>query len=162
MEFSIERLEFRHWPIVKAIYEEGISAGEATFETSAPGWKEWNRNHLPECRFVMAHGEQVAGWTALSPTSARSVYAGVVEVSVYIGEEYRGQGLGKALLNAMIKESELAGFWTLQAGVFPENSASMALHEACGFRIVGYRERVGQMNGLWRDVILFERRSASV
>ena len=159
MEYSVERLEHRHWPAVRAIYEEGISTGQATFETSAPDWERWNGDHLQICRFVMVRGDLVAGWSALSPISGRSVYAGVAEVSIYIAQDHRVQGCGRILLKALIEGSELAGIWTLQTGVFPENDASMALHKACGFRIVGRRERIGQINGLWRDVILLERRS---
>lgn len=160
--FSLEHLKFVHWSRVKAIYEEGISNGDATFETAAPGWEEWEKDHLSCCRLVTVAGGDVAGWAALSPVSGRCVYAGVAEVSVYVATEYQRRGLGKELLIALIKESESAGIWTLQAGMFPENVASMALHLSCGFRIVGRRERIGQVNGVWRDVILLERRSPSL
>lgn len=160
--FSLEYLEFEHWPRVKAIYDEGISKGDATFETAAPGWGEWEKEHLSCCRLVAVINSVIAGWAALSPVSGRCVYAGVAEVSVYVAKEYQRRGLGKELLNALIKESETAGIWTLQAGIFPENEASIALHLSCDFRIVGKRERIGQINGVWRDVILLERRSPSL
>jgi L-amino acid N-acyltransferase YncA len=156
------------WPSVRAIYEEGIATGDATFEASAPTWAEWDRGHVRECRIVAtgaatATGEaEVLGWAALSPVSGRCVYAGVAEVSVYVGATARGRAVGRALLEHLIEESERRGYWTLQAGVFPENVASVALHRRCGFRVVGTRERLGEMNGRWRDVVLLERRSPHV
>ena len=150
------------WPAVKAIYEEGIATGQATFETEAPSWETWNTEHLATGRLVACKRGQVVGWAALSPVSGRCVYAGVAEVSVYVAEKARGQGIGTALLQALIIDSEEAGIWTLEAGIFPENRASLVLHKACGFRQVGYRERLGQLNGLWRNVILMERRSPQI
>ena len=152
-------LEPDHWDAVRAIYLEGIATGNATFEQSAPDWKEWNSGHLPACRFVALDGEQVIGWAALSRVSGRCVYGGVAEVSIYVAEQARGKGTGSQLLRELVAASETAGIWTLQAGIFPENAASIELHKGAGFRIVGTRERLGSMNGRWRDVILMERRS---
>ena len=160
MAIAVEKMLPGHWPGVRAVYLEGLATGDATFETEAPGWERWDASHLRACRLVaLADGGRVAGWAALSPVSARKVYAGVAEVSVYVGGEFRGAGLGRALLEALVRESEAAGLWTLQASIFPENVASLALHGSCGFREVGRRERVGRMDGRWRDTILLERRS---
>jgi L-amino acid N-acyltransferase YncA len=148
-----------HWEDVRRIYEEGIATGHATFQTEAPSWEEWDRSHLPHSRLVVLEGDRVAGWAALTAVSGRCVYAGVAEVSVYVGSGARGRGMGKALLSALVEESERNGIWTLQAGIFPENSASLALHQSLGFRILGTRERIGKMNGTWRDTVLLERRS---
>ena len=150
------------WPQVRAIYAEGIATGHATFETTVPDWEAWDAAHRPDCRLVAVLGGEVAGWAALSPVSRREVYAGVAEVSIYVAGRARGRGLGRALLAALIEESEAAGIWTLQAGIFPENEASLRLHYACGFRLVGRRERIGCLNGVWRDTLLLERRSARV
>jgi len=147
------------WPAVRAIYEEGIASGDATFETAVPTWEEWDRTRLPDHRFVATRGEQILGWVAASPVSSRCVYSGVVEHSVYVAQDARGQGIGRVLLQALIESTEAAGIWTIESGVFPENSVSLALHEACGFRRVGVRERLGVHHGRWRDVILLERRS---
>ena len=147
------------WETVRAIYLAGIATGNATFETSAPAWDEWNRAHLPGFRLVATAGEAVVGWAALSSVSARSVYAGVAEVSVYVAPALYGRGIGRALLETLVRESEQNGIWTLQASVFSENSASISLHKSCGFREVGTRERIGKMNGVWRDTVLLERRS---
>jgi phosphinothricin acetyltransferase len=145
---------------VLRIYAEGIAAGHATFQTQAPSWAEWDAGHLTAPRLVAREsGGRLLGWCALSPISRRSVYAGVVEESVYVTAGARGRGVGRALLQAMVRESEAAGLWTMQAGIFPENAASLALHAACGFRTVGVRERVGRHFGKWRDVVLMERRS---
>jgi len=150
----------RHWPEVRAVYLEGLATGDATFETEAPDWGRWDASHLRACRLVaLAEGGRVAGWAALSPVSAREVYAGVAEVSVYVGADFRGRRVGRALLEALVRESEAEGIWTLQASIFPENVASVALHESCGFRPVGRRERVGKLRGRWRDTVLLERRS---
>jgi L-amino acid N-acyltransferase YncA len=159
MAFVIEKMQMRHWERVRAVYLEGIKTGQATFETDAPAWESWDTAHLKFARLVALERETVAGWAALSPVSSRKVYAGVAEVSVYVGERFRGRGLGRALLEALIHESEAAGIWTLQAGIFPENTASTALHLACGFREVGRRERIGRLDGRWRDTVLLERRS---
>lgn len=152
-----------HWEGVRAVYREGIATGQATFETDAPAWEAWDGSHLKHSRLVaVAPGGEVAGWAALSRVSDRCVYGGVAEVSVYVGEGFRGRGLGRALLAALVESSEREGIWTLQAGVFPENTASVRVHEACGFRVVGRRERVGRMRGVWRDTLLLERRSRTV
>jgi L-amino acid N-acyltransferase YncA len=147
------------WPSVQAIYAEGIATGNATFESEPPAWEEWDSKHLRDARLVAAAGGKVVGWAALTPVSSRCVYSGVAELSIYIAGTARGQGVGRALLGALIVESESKGFWTLQTGIFPENKASLALHEKLGFRKVGRRERIGEMNGRWRDVVLMERRS---
>jgi phosphinothricin acetyltransferase len=150
------------WETVQAILLEGIATSLATFETEAPGWEAWDRGHRPDCRLVARSGERVVGWAALSPVSGRCVYGGVAEVSVYVASSARGLGVGTRLLQRLVAESEQAGIWTLQAGIFPENTASLALHQACGFRTVGRRERLGQLQGVWRDVVLMERRSKVV
>ncbi len=146
------------WPAVRAIYLEGIATGNATFETAAPEWERWDAGHLKTCRLVVRVDGEVVGWAALSPVSARVVYAGVAEVSIYVAQRARGKGLGAELLRALVAESEAHGVWTLQAGIFPENAASIALHRRAGFRIVGTRERIGCVDGRWRDVVLMERR----
>ena len=150
------------WPRVRAIYLEGIATGIATFESSAPQWEVWDAGHLPDCRLVACLEGDMAGWAALSPVSSRCVYAGVAEVSVYVAAAARGAGIGTALVAAIIAESENHGLWTLQAGIFPENTMSMALFEKSGFRVVGRREKIGRLNGCWRDTLLLERRSAKV
>jgi L-amino acid N-acyltransferase YncA len=160
---SCRTLTAEDWPAVKAIYEEGIASGDATFEQTAPPWPDWDAAHLSGCRLVAIGGDgRVVGWAALTRVSSRCVYAGVAEVSVYVASSARGRGVGTQLLTALVERSETHGLWTLQAGVFPENVASVALHERCGFRVVGRRERLGQMDGRWRDVLLLERRSARV
>ena len=155
-------LLFDHWPAVKAIYESGLATGHASFQTSAPSWEEWDAAHLKHSRLIAIRDNQVLAWAALTPVSGRCVYAGVAEVSVYVDAESRGQGLGEQLLQALIEESEANGLWTLQAGIFPENIASLKIHEKTGFRQVGVRERIGQMNGIWRNTVLLERRSKTV
>ncbi|MBL7201007.1 MAG: N-acetyltransferase [Anaerolineae bacterium] len=147
---------------VRSIYLEGIATGHATFEAGVPEWPAWDAGHLPEPRLIARQGDRIVGWTALSPVSSRAVYAGVAEVSIYVSACARGKGVGRALLRALIERSEHAGIWTLQAGIFPENEASIALHVSCGFRRVGRRERLGQIDGAWRDVVLVERRSRVV
>lgn len=149
-----------HYPQVDAIYLEGIATGNATFQTEGKTWEEWNSSHLAHCRLVAVEQEKVLGWAALSPVSSRCVYAGVAEVSVYVAGNARGKGVGLALMQRLVAESEAAGIWTLQAGIFPQNEASVRLHQKCGFRIVGSRERIGKMHtGEWRDNLLLERRS---
>ena len=150
------------WPAVRAIYEEGIATGNATFQPEAPLWEEWDAGHLRSCRLVAEHAGHIVGWAALSGVSSRCVYAGVAEVSIYVAADARGGGIGRQLLEALVAESERAGIWTLQAGIFPENLPSVTVHERCGFRVVGRREKLGQMDGRWRDVLLLERRSRSV
>jgi L-amino acid N-acyltransferase YncA len=159
---AVEVMRDGDWAAVRLIYREGIATGDATFETEVPEWEDWDRSHTRDCRLVARREGRVVGWAALSPVSVRRVYAGVAEVSIYVAIPARGQGVGEALLRALIEESERRGFWTLQAGIFPENEASIALHRACGFRIVGHRERLGQMRSVWRDVVLMERRSKVV
>lgn len=158
----IDNMQEPDWEQVRSIYLDGIATGHATFETSAPEWAKWHADHLAEPRLVYREGEKICGWAALSPVSGRCVYAGVAEVSVYVAHDCRGRGVGRSLLSALVDRSEQAGIWTLQAGVFPENRASIELHKKCGFRQVGTRERLGQMAGVWRDVVLLERRSKTV
>lgn len=150
------------WQAVRTVYQEGIDSGQATFETAVPSWDEWNASKLPACRIVATIDESIAGWAALSPVSEREVYAGIAEVSVYVAGDVRGQGVGKALLRELIVRSEHNGYWMLQAVMFPENEASVVLHKACGFRIVGSREKVARHHGVWRDTVLMERRSQIV
>jgi phosphinothricin acetyltransferase len=147
------------WSAVRAIFHEGIDTGNATFEEQPPDWEEWDSAHLRDGRLVAVLEGQVVAWASLTSVSGRCVYAGVAEVSIYIAAAMRGKGIGGALMETLIKESEEKGYWTLQAGIFPENEASMALHQKYGFRIVGVRERLGKMDGRWRDVMLLERRS---
>lgn len=148
-----------HWPTVKRIYEEGIATGNATFQTTAPEWKEWDEAHVKNSRIISIENNEVLGWAALTAVSGRCVYAGVAEISVYVAAAARGKGIGKKLLQALIAESEKNNFWTLQAGIFPENESSVQIHTGCGFRIIGRRVKIGQMNGQWRDTLLLERRS---
>jgi L-amino acid N-acyltransferase YncA len=165
-----------HWPAVCEIYREGIATGNATFETDVPDWNKWNDSHRPDCRLIaletlepwapeseIALGKgSVLGWAALSPVSSRYVYRGVAEVSVYVAWKARGHGIGKALLQALVEASEISGIWTLQAGIFPENQASLAIHRSSDFREVGVRRHIGKFGHTWRDVLLFERRSRRV
>jgi len=148
-----------HAAAVLAIYQAGIDEGDATFETQAPAWPEFTAARLPGHRYVARTGADVLGWVAVSPVSGRCVYAGVVEHSVYVHPAARGQGVGHQLLDTLVTSTEAAGIWTIQSGIFPENTASVALHHAVGFRDVGIRERIGQHYGRWRDVLLLERRS---
>jgi L-amino acid N-acyltransferase YncA len=157
---QIRELRASDWPAVKAIYEQGIAGGDATFETEAPAWDEWDRTHLEGHRLVALQDGEVVGWAALSPVSERCVYGGVTENSVYVADAAHGRGVGKALLCELIARAEREGIWTIQAGIFPENDASIELHKRCGFRVVGVRERLGKHHGVWRDVVLMERRSA--
>lgn len=160
-EVYVRPLQATDWLRVREIYVQGIATGHATFETTAPDWEQWNADHVPSCRLaaVARADQRLLGWAALSPVSERCVYGGVGEVSVYVADEARGQGVGTVLLQALVSASEEAGFWTLQAGIFPENVGSVRIHERCGFRVVGTRERVGKLAGVWRDVLLMERRS---
>ena len=159
MTVIIDTMQAEDWPAVRTIYEEGIATRNATFETQIPEWPAWDANHLPNCRFVVREAGCVMGWAVLSPASRRAVYAGVAEVSVYVAQTMRGHRVGTVLLQTLIAAAEEAGIWTLQGSIFPENSASLALHQACGFRIVGRRERIGKLDGIWRDTVLVERRS---
>ena len=159
---DIIKIEAPHYPQIAAIYLKGIATGNATFQTEAPDWDTWDKNHLLHSRLAAFVENEMAGWAALSPVSSRCVYAGVAEVSIYIADKYRGKGIGKILFSQLIKESEDNGLWTLQSGIFPENIGSIKLHEACGFRQVGYKEKIGKMNGIWRNNIILERRSKTV
>jgi phosphinothricin acetyltransferase len=160
-EFRIEALRTEDWPAVREIYVEGLATGQASFETEAPTWEQWNNARLPACRLVARDSIGIVGWAALSPVSSRRVYRGVAEASVYIAERGRRKGAGRALLEALIEAAEAAGIWTLEAKVFPENAASLTLCDRCGFRRVGVREKLACHNGLWRDVLLLERRSTA-
>ncbi len=173
MEYTVIPMLPDLWPAVREIYREGIATGNATFETEAPEWEKWDASHRKDCRLVAMQlreatsltglGESgVLGWAALSAVSGRRVYAGVAEVSVYVAAAAQGRGVGKALLQTLVKESEAGRIWTLQAGIFPENTRSIALHKSCGFREVGVRQRLGKLGDIWRDVVLLERRSATV
>jgi L-amino acid N-acyltransferase YncA len=159
---SIVPLDARHWEAVRAVFQDGIEAGFATFELSPPDWPGWDAAHRPDCRLVALDGETVIGWAALSPVSARAAYAGVAEVSIYVARDHRGCGVGRLLFDALIAASEAAGIWTLQAVVFPQNAASLMLHERVGFRVVGRRERIARLRGTWQDTLLLERRSSIV
>lgn len=152
----------QHWEAVKTIYEEGIATGNATFQTAAPSWQEWDNAHVKTCRLIATENNEVLGWAALTAVSSRCVYAGVAEVSVYVAANARGKNIGSLLLQALINESEQNGIWTLQSGIFPENKASISMHEKNGFRIIGYRERIGKMGNIWRDNISLERRSNKI
>src|ERR1051326_3928416 len=158
----IEPMDAADWPRVREIYREGIATGHATFEIEAPSWERWNAAHLKFARLVARCAGEIVGWAALSPVSQRCVYGGVAEVSVYVSAASRGAGIGRALLRALIDESERNDIWSMQAGIFPENFASIKLHLACGFREVGRRERIGKLNGIWRDTVLLERRSKTI
>lgn len=162
MEHSIliDNMLNENWERVLEIYLEGIATGNATFQTEAPLWEDWDRGHIKQCRLVATIGEKVVGWAALSPVSGRPVYSGVAEVSIYVSPISAGFGVGSKLLNALIVQSEQNGFWTLQASIFPENTASIKIHLNNGFREVGRRERIGKRDGIWRDTILLERRSS--
>jgi L-amino acid N-acyltransferase YncA len=157
---EIDPLRAGDWPAVRAIYEAGIATGNATFETAPPDWERWDDTHLDDHRLVATDDDgAVVGWAALSGVSDRCVYAGVAENSLYVDPEHQGQGVGTQLLDALVAGAERAGYWTIQTGIFPENTASIAAHERCGFRIVGRRERIGQLDGVWRDTLFLERRS---
>jgi L-amino acid N-acyltransferase YncA len=159
---EIRKLIDKHWDQVKIIYQKGIDTGNATFQTSARSWEDWDNSHLASCRITMQQDGKVIGWAALTPVSSRCVYAGVAEVSVYVDPEHSGKGIGLTLLNELVRQSEAEGIWTLQAGIFPENAASLRIHEKAGFRILGTREKIGKQNGIWRDTALLERRSSVI
>ena len=159
---NVRHLRPRDWPEVARIFGEGIATGNATFETEVPSWDSWDLAHLPEHRLVAEREGRIAGWIALAPVSSRCCYAGVAEVSAYVAEEARGEGVGTELLAGVIESSERAGIWTLQTGVFPENTWSLGLLRRFGFRVVGTQERIGRLHGAWRDVVLLERRSEVV
>src|SRR5215211_1405808 len=157
-DLRIESLREEDWPAVARIYGEGIATRQATFETDVPDWDAWDAAHLPEHRLVARLGNEIVGWAALTPVSRRVVYAGVADLSVYVAAAARGRGVGRTLLAALVDSASAGGLWMLQAGVFPENEASVALHRTLGFREVGVRERIGQLDGVWRDVVLLELR----
>jgi len=158
----IEQMSDDSWIDVARIYESGISTKNATFEKQAPDWESWDNSHRKDCRLVAKLNDKIVGWAALSNVSSRSVYAGVAEVSIYVDSEHRSNGIGDKLLNSLITESESNGIWTLQAGIFPENTSSLKLHHKHGFRTIGIKERIGKMDKTWRDVIMVERRSKTV
>jgi L-amino acid N-acyltransferase YncA len=176
MNYRITALHPEDWAAVREIYREGIATGHATFEIELPDWEKWDNSHRKDCRLVAVEPAdqaiaeplipldklRVLGWAALSPVSSRRVYAGVAEVSVYVAAAERGRGVGKALLQALVHESEVNGIWTLQAGIFPDNAGSVSLHRSCGFREVGTRHHIGKLRDIWRDVLLMERRSPTV
>jgi phosphinothricin acetyltransferase len=167
MEYVTDKMTPDDWEQVRSIYQEGIATGHSTFEADTPDWGKWNMAHLLDCRLVARSGDAIMGWAALSPVSGRRVYSGVAEVSLYVRAAKRQQGVGSALMAALIGASEKSGIWTLQGGIFRENKASLALFKKHGFREIGRRERLGKMThgplaGIWRDVILLERRSQSV
>ncbi|MFS4466630.1 N-acetyltransferase family protein [Maribacter sp. 2210JD10-5] len=160
---TIKPMRAEDWDAVAKIYEEGIATGFATFETTVPSYESWDSAHMDLCRLVAtAHNDDILGWAALSPVSSRCVYGGIGEVSVYVSNKSRGQGVGKLLMQALIKESEAEGLWTIQSGIFPENIGSIKLHENMGFRYIGKREKVGKLSGVWKDNLLFERRSTKI
>jgi len=162
MNFAIQPMAEADATAVLEIYGQGIATGDATFETEVPAWEKFTSGHLPHSRLVARDGTGVLGWAMLGPVSGRCVYGGVAEVSIYIAESERGRGIGRALLEELIRQSEQNGIWTLQAGIFPENAASIRLHKRHGFREVGRRERIGKLGDHWRDTVLLERRSKSV
>jgi L-amino acid N-acyltransferase YncA len=155
---DVEPMRPDDWPAVRDIYVEGIATGNATFETDPPDWERWDASHLGGHRFVARRGGRVVGWVALAPVSDRCAYAGVADDSVYVSDDARGQGVGRQLLEAVIRSADAADIWTIQTGIFPENAVSIDLHQRCGFRIVGVRERLGRLAGNWRDVVFMERR----
>jgi L-amino acid N-acyltransferase YncA len=159
---EIRELRETDWPAVRSIYEQGIAGRNATFETKAPDWEAWDRSQLDGHRLVAVADGRVVGWIAVHPVSLRPCYAGVVEHSVYVEADAQGKGVGRALLERLIEDTERAGIWTIQTGIFPENEASLALHVKCGFRVVGTQERLGQLDGVWRDVVVVERRSEEI
>lgn len=162
VEIKIQEMTLESWDEVVRVYEAGIATGNATFQTEAPDWDSWDKAHRKDCRLTAVVDNQVVGWAALSNVSGRCVFSGVAEVSLYVDTDYRGKGVGDKLLVSLIKESEANGIWTLSAGIFPENTASINLHQKHGFRIIGIQERLGQMKGRWRDVVLLQRRSEVV
>ena len=161
-KLSFRKLKRTDWEQVSKIYKEGLDTGNATFETNVPNWNDWNNGHISDCRIIVEIENKIVGWSALSPVSSRCVYGGVAEVSVYVSTKFSGQKIGTKLLERLIAESENYGIWTLQAGIFAENKGSIIIHERLGFRKIGYREKIGKMNGSWRDTTLLERRSDKI
>ena len=162
MEIAVREMLLNDWEQVKTIYESGIATGIATFETEAPAWEKWNMSHLKFGRWVAENADEIMGWVALSTVTDRCVYSGVAEVSVYVSPAHRGNGVGLKLMERMVDDSESHGIWTLNAAMFPENDGSIRLHEKVGFRVVGYREKIAQKNGVWKDNVIMERRSKKV
>ena len=158
-QFNFSELDY---PAITQIYLDGIATGQATFQTDAPSWEEWDSSHCKHSRIALKENNEITGWAALTPVSNRCVYAGVAEVSVYVHEQHKGKGIGSTLLQALITDSEANGIWTLQAGIFPENEASIKLHKKFAFRMLGVREKIGKMNGVWRDTACMERRSKAI
>ena len=160
MDYDIKEMKPENWKDAAEIYMEGIKTGKATFQSEIPSFEDWDKSHLKVCRLVACDGKNILGWAALSPTSSRCVYRGVAEVSIYIGEKYRGKGVGKNLMNTLIKLSEQNGIWSLYSAIIRENNSSIALHKSCGFREIGIREKIAKMpDGVWHDTVLMERRS---
>ncbi|UOB16174.1 GNAT family N-acetyltransferase [Abyssalbus ytuae] len=159
---KIRPLLEKDWDSVAKIYSEGIATGIATFETDVPDWEHWNKTHMDSCRIVAGNNDEIWGWAALTPVSGRCVYAGVAEVSVYVSNKHHGKGVGTALLKNLISLSEKEGIWTLQSGIFTENTASLKLHQKAGFRMIGLREKIGRLKGVWKDNYILERRSKIV
>lgn len=163
MKYTLEEMKASDWPQVSTIYWEGIQTKIATFQAEIPRWEQWDKSQSPFCRIVAKAGDTVLGWAALSPVSDRCVYAGVADVSIYVGQQYQQQGVGQALMLELIRRSEEHGYWTLDSRIIKENSASQALHAKCGFRMIGVREKLGKMdNGIWHDVVMMEHRSQRV
>jgi len=162
MVVLIEEMKDESWEAVRRIYTDGIATKNATFQTESPEWEAWDQSHRKDCRLIARIDNQIAGWAALSNVSSRCVYAGVAEVSIYMDPAFRGMGIGDQLMKQLIAESEKNGLWTLQAGIFPENKASIALHLKNGFKILGIREKIGKLENVWRDTVLLERRSKVV
>jgi len=159
---NIEKLTEKHWPEVKAIYESGLATGNANFSHQVAGWQQWDNNHVKNCRLVMMEEDAVLGWAALTAIADNCVLAGVAEVSIYVAEGRRGKGIGRQLLAELVKGSEENNFWTLESRIFAENTASLKIHLDNGFRLIGTRERIGKLNGVWRDTLLLERRSVKI
>jgi L-amino acid N-acyltransferase YncA len=161
-EIAIKPMTADSWADVVTIYESGIASKNATFEINAPNWETWDNAHRQDCRLIASIDDKIVGWAALSNVSSRCVYSGVAEVSIYVDSDYRGIGVGDSLMSELISKSEISGIWTLQAGIFPENTACLRLHEKHGFRLIGKKERIGKMDDTWRDVFQLERRSKIV
>lgn len=159
---TIRPLNKKDWHIVAKIYKEGINTRLATFEKNVPSWKQWDNSHMQSCRIVVEDGHTIIGWGALTLVSSRCVYAGVAEVSVYVAQDQRGKGIGFILLKELIKLSEVEGIWTLQSGIFPENKPSIELHKKAGFRVIGFKEKIGKLDGIWKDNCIMEKRSKTV
>jgi phosphinothricin acetyltransferase len=159
---ELRELREEDWPAVREIFEQGIAGRNATFEVEAPSWETWDRSQLDGHRYVAVEQGRVVGWVAVHPVSSRPCYRGVVEHSVYVHDDFHGRGIGRALLARLFESTEADGIWTIQTGIFPENEASLALHEKAGFRVVGTQEKLGKLDGAWRDVVVLERRSEVV